>query len=87
MTASKLTTASASSRYPLLEEILRIKNLPLRPMYSTREVAEVFEVSSRAIQDWAALGKLASRRLPGRARFLPGDLEEFLQGSRAERKG
>ena len=77
---------SETSRYPLLEEILRIKKLPIRPMFTTREVAEIFGVSSRAIQDWIAFGKLSARDLPGRARFLPSDLELFLQNSPKERK-
>lgn len=79
-------TTPAPSKYPQLEEILRIKNLPLKAMYTTQEVAEMFCVSSRAIQDWVALGKLVRRRLPGRARFLPSDLELLIESSRKDSK-
>jgi excisionase family DNA binding protein len=58
----------------------------LRPMYTTRQAAEVFNVSSRTLQYWIAQGKLVARELPGRARFLPCDLEAFLERSRKEPK-
>jgi hypothetical protein len=74
------------SKYPLLEEILSIKNLPLQPTYSTRDVAKIFAVSVRAIQDRMASGQLIARDLPGRARFLSVDLEDFLQNSRKNRR-
>jgi hypothetical protein len=73
---------SEEPKYPFLEEILTIKECSLQPMYSNRDVAELFEVSIRAIQDRVATGQLTSRNLPGRAKFLPMDLEEFLRNSR-----
>jgi len=42
----------------------------------------LFDVSVRTIQSRAADGGLPSRKLIGRARFLPVDLEEFLSGSK-----
>jgi Helix-turn-helix domain len=78
-----LMCESSDSRVPLLSEILTIKGLLLRPTYTTRQAAEeVFGVSPRALQNWIAEGKLVARDLPGRARFFPGDLEDFLRNSR-----
>ncbi len=68
------------AKYPLLEEILSIKKLSLQPMYSIREIANLFSVSVRAIQNRVASGQLNRRDLPGRAKFLTQDLEDFLCG-------
>jgi len=76
---------SDSPRYPLLEAILAGHELPLKPMYTNREVAEIFSVCVRAIQNWITAGRLIPRDLPGRWRFLPQDLEEFLSTSKRER--
>jgi hypothetical protein len=70
------------TRYPLLTQILAIKNLPLQPMYSTGGVAKIFEVSARAIQNRVASGQMPARDLPGRMRFLPDDLEAYLANSK-----
>jgi len=70
------------SKYPLLEGILAIQNVRLQPMYSTRDVAKIFSVCARAIQNWITAGQLAPRTLPGRWKFLPQDLEDFLGASR-----
>jgi transposase len=72
---------SATIKYPLLEQILAIKHLPLEPMYSTRNIAELFSVSARSVQNWMASGKLIPRSLPGRWKFLTQDVEDFLQAS------
>ena len=68
-------------RYPLLMEILALKDLQLRAMYTTTEIAQIFGVTSRAIQNRIASGQLRPRNLPGRARFLAQDLEDFLLAS------
>jgi hypothetical protein len=68
-------------KYPLLEAMLDIKNLPLQPTYSTRSLAQLFDVSMRAIQNRISSGQLVPRDLPGRAKFLPQDVEEFLTAS------
>ena len=77
---------SERREYPLLEAILAIKNLPLRAIYTTRQVAEVFGVSPRALQNWIEQGKIVTRDLPGRARLLPSDIEDFLRNSRGPQK-
>jgi hypothetical protein len=75
---------SVTSTYPLLGQILLILGLPLQPMYTTRDLAQIFKVSVRAIQHRIEDGRLVPRDLPGRARFLPQDLEDFLTTSRAQ---
>lgn len=70
------------TKYPLLEAMLTIKNIPLQPTYSTRTLASLFNVSMRAIQNRISSGQLVPRDLPGRAKFLPKDVEEFLAASR-----
>jgi hypothetical protein len=75
-------TNSETRKYPLLEAILAIKNLPLQPMYSTRTIAKIFNVSIRAIQNRVTSGHLVPRDLPGRAKFLNQDVEDFLVASR-----
>lgn len=72
---------SETTKYPLLEAILSIQKMPLEPMYSNRDVAKIFAVCVRAIQNWIASGKLIPRSLPGRWRFFPQDLEDFLSAS------
>lgn len=69
-------------KYPLLEAILVLRQIALLPMYTNHHVAAIFGVSVRAIQERVASGKLPSRDLPGRAKFLPCDLEEFLRESK-----
>ena len=73
---------SETAKYPLLEAVLAIQNLPLQPMYTNRDVAQIFKVCVRAIQNWITAGRLIPRDLPGRWRFFPQDLEEFLRNSR-----
>lgn len=67
--------------YPLLEAILQIKGFSLQATYSNADVANLFETSVRTIQSRVADGSLPSRNLIGRARFLPIDLEQFLENS------
>ena len=68
--------------YPLLEALLYVKELTLQATYTNADVASLFDVSVRTIQSRASDGGLPSRKLIGRARFLPVDLEEFLSGSK-----
>lgn len=75
-------SGSATVKYPLLQELLDIKNLPLQATYSIRDLAQIFNVSARAIQSRVAGGQISARDLPGRAKFLPEDLELFLSGSK-----
>ncbi|WP_433971942.1 helix-turn-helix domain-containing protein [Tunturiibacter lichenicola] len=68
--------------YPLLEGLLCIKGLTLQPTYTNADVASLFGMTVRTIQSRTANGSLPSRKLIGRARFLPIDLETFLVESK-----
>jgi hypothetical protein len=76
---------SETTKYRLLEEILTIKGLPLQATYTNGDLARIFDVSIRAIQNRVASGQLIPRNLPGRAKFLTQDLEDFLMASRRSR--
>jgi hypothetical protein len=77
-----LTTMNSSpQKYPLLQELLTLKGRQLQATYTIRELAQIFNVSARAIQTRVASGQIASRDLPGRAKFLSEDLEAFLSSS------
>ena len=78
---STIPNRAPSPSYPTLEAILVIQNRPLQPFYSTRDLAQIFGVCVRAVQNWITLGRLTPRNLPGRSKFLPQDIEEFLKGS------
>lgn len=73
------------SKYLLLTELLALRQMALQGTYTIREVATLFGVTARAIQSRVASGQLTSRDLPGRAKFLPTDLEEFLRNSHRKR--
>jgi hypothetical protein len=68
-------------RYPLLESLLRQKGLSLQGIYTYQDAARIFGASVRTIQQYVRDGKLRSRGLPARGRFLSEDLEAFLQDS------
>jgi transposase len=68
-------------KYELLEALVQERGLALKGAYTNRDVANIFGVSVRTIQDWSRSGDFKPRNLPGRARFLSADLEEFLQDS------
>ncbi len=72
----------ATGKYPLLGEILTVRGLPLKAMYCNRDIAAIFGVSIRTIQNRIADGQLVPGDLPGRAKFLSSDLKEFLSDSR-----
>ena len=76
-----MTSGERLRKYTLLEALLAQKGLPLKGIYTTKDVAKIFGVSVRAIQERVRSGQIASRDLPGRARFLSEDLETFLQNS------
>jgi hypothetical protein len=75
------TDTPKPGKYPLLETLLAHKDLQLRGTYDLHDVARIFSVSVRAIQDRMKRRQLNSRNLPGRAKFLSVDLEAFLQNS------
>lgn len=68
-------------RYPLLEALLGQKGTQLQGIWTNRDVAGIFGVATRTIQDWITDGRLIPRDLPGRGRFLSEDLEGFLKAS------
>ena len=70
-----------SSKYPLLENLLAHRGLPLQGTYTVADVARLFGVSTRTIQERVTRQDLNARNLPGRARFLSIDLEDFLKTS------
>jgi DNA-directed RNA polymerase specialized sigma24 family protein len=55
-------------------------------MYTVHDVAAIFRVSTRSIQKWMSRGRLSSRSMPGRAKFLSQDLEGFIHQSCKERR-
>jgi hypothetical protein len=73
---------SEAAKYPQLEAILAIQGLPLQPMYTNRDVAKLFDVCVRAIQNWITAGRLTPRALPGRWKFFPQNREDSLRTSR-----
>lgn len=77
---------SEGCRYALLEAVLAEKGLHLKGTYTMQDVADIFAVSIRAIQERVQTGRLKARDLPGRARFLSQDLEDFLQRSSRGRR-
>jgi transposase len=66
---------------PLLGSLLAQKGLTFKGTYSLRDAAAMFDVSVRTIQDLVSSGALQARSLPGHARFLAEDLEDFLLNS------
>lgn len=67
--------------YPKLRAYLSLKGLPLKAAFTTQEVADMFDVTPRAIQYWISKGRLKRRNVPGRAKIFPEDLEALLAAS------
>lgn len=76
-----MTDAPKPAKYPLLETLLAYRALPFQALFTIRDAAMLFGVSIRCIQDRVKRKILNSRDLPGRVKFLPIDLEEFLKNS------
>ncbi len=69
------TTKSETERQRLVQELVRglaAESLNGR-LLRTREVALLFEVSERAVTDWATRGRIPSIRTPGGHRRYPAD--------------
>jgi hypothetical protein len=81
MESTSATDQPRPARYPLLETILAHRGLSLKGAFTIRDVAALFDVSTRTIQVRVKRGDLQSRDLPGRTKFLAIDIENFLQGS------
>lgn len=82
MDDSEISGQPAAKNYPLLRGLLRDRGSPYQALYTTADVARIFGVSQRAILYLIASGELPARDLPGRARFLPQDLEDYLKNSK-----
>jgi len=72
---------------PLLGSLLAQKGLTFKGTYSIGDAAAMFGVSVRAIQERVSSGALQARSLPGHARFLAEDLEDFLKNSIKKNRG
>ena len=69
------TTKSDTERQRLVQELVRgveADSLSGR-LLRTREVALLFEVSERAVTDWATRGRIPSIRTPGGHRRYPAE--------------
>ncbi len=69
------TTKSGTERQRLVQELVRgidADSLSGR-LLRTREVALLFEVSERAVTDWATRGRIPSIRTPGGHRRYPAE--------------
>ena len=73
-------------RYPLLEALLQELGLELKGRYTNGDVANIFGVTTRTIEKLQAKGRLKRRELPGHAKCLSCDLEDYLQNSEAAYK-
>jgi len=64
-------TRSEIERRRLVEELSSDRGAPAGRLLRTREVALLFEVSERAVTDWATKGRIPSIRTPGGHRRYP----------------
>ena len=68
---------TVANRQDLIRELCGADDVPRRlegRLLRTREVAVLFEVSERAVTDWASKGRIPSVRTPGGHRRYPADL-------------
>jgi hypothetical protein len=85
LTEPRICTQSESQTwYPLLFCFLRDRGMAFKASFTTREAADIFEVTTWSIRDLVATGQLRSHRLPARKRFLAQDLEDYLAASSGE---
>lgn len=70
-----VTTKSEMERQRLVHELVTSAGAqtPSGRLLRTREVALLFEVSERAVTDWATKGRIPSIRTPGGHRRYPAD--------------
>ena len=69
--------APGAERETLVRELFGNDGVPRRldgRLLRTREVALLFEVSERAVTDWASRGRIPSVRTPGGHRRYPAEL-------------
>ena len=72
---------SEPRKYPLLQSLLEQKHLPMKGVFTYRDLAKLFDAGVRTIQVWCKDGKIVVRDLPARGRFLAQDVEDFLERS------
>lgn len=77
-----MTNQNQAPKYQHLEELLILRQMQLQPTYTIADVGKLFGVTPRSIQARVSSGQLPSRDLPGRAKFLPVDLEDFIRESK-----
>lgn len=75
-------TVDTRTHYPLLGALLAERGLCFKGAYTTADLAQIFGCTRRAVQQALRSRQLPSRPLPGRARCLSCDIEEFLGGGR-----
>ena len=68
-----VATRSEVERQRLVGELTGGGAVPAGRLLRTREVALLFEVSERAVTDWATKGRIPSIRTPGGHRRYPAD--------------
>lgn len=70
-----MTTKSDTERQSLVRELVAgvESGVVSSRLLRTREVALLFEVSERAVTDWATKGRIPSIRTPGGHRRYPAD--------------
>lgn len=77
---------SDKSQYPLLTALLTERGLSAKGAYTTADLAQIFGCPRRPVQELFRTGELTSRPLPGRARCLSCDIEQFLEKKGGTRK-
>jgi excisionase family DNA binding protein len=76
-------TRSERERQRLLTELAAGNGSTSSRLLRTREVALLFEVSERAVTDWATKGRIPSIRTPGGHRRYPAEAVAGLLGASA----
>jgi hypothetical protein len=65
----------------MLESLLEQKHLPMKGIFTYRDLARILDAGVRTVQVWCKDGKIVVRNLPARGRFLAQDIEDFLARS------
>lgn len=58
-----------ATRYPMLAEILAMRNLPFQPSYTMRSAGQVFGVTGRAMPNRVSSGQIVARDYPAAPGF------------------
>lgn len=75
----------SGERQALVRELFGADGAYQGRLLRTREVALLFQVSERAVTDWARKGRIPSVRTPGGHRRYPADeVKALLKGSAAD---